>query len=44
MVYVPESLNSEEKRAIESLKDSPNIRPSDDDKKRIFSRLRHIFD
>lgn len=44
MVYVPENLTDKEKEAIESLKDSSNIRATDSVKKRIFSRLRHIFD
>lgn len=44
MVYVPEHLTSSERRAIEQLKDSSNIRPAESAKERIFSRLRHIFD
>ena len=44
MVYVPEHLNSEERRAIEMLRDSENIKPSASTKKRMFDRLRHIFD
>jgi len=44
MVYVPENLTAKEKQAIESLKDSSNIQATDSVKKRIFSRLRHIFD
>lgn len=43
MVYVPESLTDAEKAAIESLKDTPNIVPTESTSKRIFSRLRHIF-
>ncbi len=43
MVYVPENLSDAEKSAIESLKNSPNIEPSESTSKRIFSRLRHIF-
>ncbi len=43
MVYVPENLSDAEKAAIESLKDSSNITPSESTSKRIFSRLRHIF-
>lgn len=43
MVYVPESLSDTEKSAIESLKDSPNIVPTQTTSQRIFSRLRHIF-
>ncbi len=44
MVYVPEELNSEERKAVESLKNSPNVMPSEATKNRVFSRLRHIFD
>ncbi|MCH5232868.1 MAG: molecular chaperone DnaJ [Muribaculaceae bacterium] len=43
MVYVPEALTDAEKAAIESLKDAPNIVPTQATSKRIFSRLRHIF-
>ncbi|MCM1153103.1 MAG: molecular chaperone DnaJ [Muribaculum sp.] len=43
MVYVPENLTDAEKGAIESLKDQPNIVPTESTSKRIFSRLRHIF-
>ena len=44
MVFVPENLSSEEKEAIEKLKDKPNMIPSESEKNRIFSKLRHIFD
>ncbi|MDE6010653.1 MAG: molecular chaperone DnaJ [Muribaculaceae bacterium] len=43
MVYVPEALTEAEKSAIESLKDQPNVVPTESTAKRIFSRLRHIF-
>lgn len=43
MVYIPENLTDAEKSAIESLKDQPNIVPTESTSKRIFSRLRHIF-
>lgn len=43
MVYVPENLSDGEKSAIESLKGSSNITPSESTAHRIFSRLRHIF-
>ena len=43
MVYVPEKVSDVERAAIESLKQSPNIVPSESTSKRIFSRLRHIF-
>lgn len=44
MVYVPETLNDEERAAIEKLSDKPDMKPSDSVKERIFSKLRHIFD
>lgn len=44
MVYVPETLDDEERAAIEKLSDKPNMKPSDSVKERIFSKLRHIFD
>lgn len=44
MVYIPEQLNSEERKTFESLKDAENITPSDDTKNRIFSKLNHMFD
>jgi molecular chaperone DnaJ len=44
MVYIPEKLNDAERKAIESLKEQPNTAPTEDDKNRIFSKLRHIFD
>ncbi len=43
MVYVPEKLSDAERSAIESLKDSPNIQPTEAEKHRIFSKLKHIF-
>ena len=43
MVYVPESLNDDERKAIESLQGQPNVTPSQSTIHRIFSRLRHIF-
>ena len=44
MVYVPEQLNSQERAAIETLKGSENVMPTEQTKNRIFSRLRRIFD
>lgn len=43
MVYVPENLTDTEKAAVESLKGSSNVEPTQSTKQRIFSRLRHIF-
>ncbi len=44
MVYIPETLNDNERKAFESIKDEPNIKATDSVKKRIFSKLRHIFE
>ncbi|WP_290067983.1 molecular chaperone DnaJ [Muribaculum intestinale] len=43
MVYIPEELNDTERKAIERLQGQPNVQATDSIKKRIFSRLRHIF-
>ncbi|MBQ7042581.1 MAG: molecular chaperone DnaJ [Muribaculaceae bacterium] len=44
MVYIPENLNSEEKAIFERLQTSENIKPNENTKNRIFSKLRHIFE
>lgn len=44
MIYTPERLSADERAMIEKMRDSQNMKPSDDDKNRIFSRLKHIFD
>lgn len=44
MVYMPENLSAAEKTAIESLKNSPNVQPSEAEKHRLFSKLKHIFE
>ena len=44
MVYVPESLNDREKSAFESLREEPNIKPTESTKQRLFSKLKHIFE
>ncbi len=44
MVYIPEKLSDAEKSAIESLRNSPNVEPSEADKHRLFSKLKHIFE
>lgn len=43
MVYVPENLTDDERKAIESLQGKPNVTPDQGTAHRIFSRLRHIF-
>lgn len=44
MVYIPETLNDAEKSAMEQLRQSPNVKPTEGVKNRIFSKLRHIFE
>ena len=44
MVYIPEKLSAAEKSAIESLRNSPNVTPGEEEKRRIFSKLKHIFE
>ena len=44
MVYVPQNLNREEREAIEKLRGSENMMPSESEKRSIFARLRHLFD
>lgn len=44
MVYVPEQLNDTERAAFEGLRGQPDMQPTESVKKRIFSKLRHIFD
>lgn len=44
MVYIPEKLSDAERKAVESLQGSPNVTPTDAEKQRIFSKLKHIFE
>ena len=44
MVYVPENLSDSQKQTFEALRDAPNIKPTEGDSRRIFSKLKHIFD
>lgn len=44
MVYIPEQLTDAERLAFENFRGQPNMQPSESVKKRIFSKLRHIFD
>lgn len=43
-VYIPESLSKEEKKSIESFRNSDNFRPSESIKEKIFRRFRNFFD
>ena len=44
MVYIPENLDDEERKAFDSLKNKPNMTPSESTKHRLFSKLKHIFE
>lgn len=44
MVYIPENLDADERTAFESLKNKPNMTPSESTKHRLFSKLKHIFE
>lgn len=44
MVYVPENLTAEQRSTIEAMRNAPNIKPTEADSKRIFSKLKHIFE
>lgn len=44
MVYMPEHLTDDQRQAFASLKDSPGIQPTEAEKNRLFSKLKHIFD
>lgn len=43
-VYIPENLTKEEKKAIETLKESENVKPNKDVKESIFQKFRALFD
>ena len=44
MVYIPEKLGDSERQAVEAMRNSPNITPTEAEKQRIFSKLKHIFE
>lgn len=44
MVYIPEQTNDKIRSAIESIKDEPDLKPTESVKHRIFSKLKHIFE
>ncbi len=43
-VYIPENLTKEEKKALETLKESENVKPGKDIKETIFQKFRALFD
>ena len=44
MVYVPEKLTPEQQAVFESFKNNPAFTPSEDEKQRLFSKFKHIFE
>ena len=44
MVYMPENLTADQKKAFESMQGAANLTPTEDTKKKIFSKLKHIFE
>lgn len=43
-VYIPETLNREEKAALEQLKDSDNFKPSESTRQSFFQKFKSLFD
>ena len=43
LVYVPEKLNSEERKAIEKLTNSKNCTPTEDNRQSLFSKIKYFF-
>ena len=43
-VYVPESLTHEEKEALQQMNESPNFKPNESVKERIFKKFKSYFD
>lgn len=42
-IYIPETLNKEEKKAFEKFRESDNFRPSEGIKEKIFRRFKNFF-
>ena len=43
LVYVPETLTDTERKAVESLSASANLKPTEEKRQSMFSRIRHLF-
>ena len=43
-VYIPETLNKDEKKSIEKFRESDNFRPSEGIKEKIFRRFKNFFE
>lgn len=44
MVYIPETLTPDQTKAFEAMRNDPNIAPDPSTVKRLFSKLKHIFE
>lgn len=44
MIYVPENITEAQRAAFESFQGQPNFTPSEDEKRRLFSKFNHIFE
>ncbi len=44
MVYIPEKLTEQQKATFTAMASESNIKPTEADSQRIFSKLKHIFD
>lgn len=43
LVYVPEKLSSNDRHAIEQLRESPNCEPNEEKRQSLFSKLKYFF-
>jgi len=44
MVYIPETLTAAQKAAFEAMRKDSNVKPDDSTVRRLFSKLKHIFE
>ncbi|MDE6229922.1 MAG: molecular chaperone DnaJ [Muribaculaceae bacterium] len=44
MVYIPENLTDEQRQTFEAMRSAPNIKPDESTTRRLFSKLKHIFE
>lgn len=43
LVYVPEKLTDKERKAVESLRDSKNCEPTEENRQSLFSKIKYLF-
>ncbi len=44
MVYIPENLTADQKATFEAMRSAPNVKPDESTTRRLFSKLKHIFE